>query len=184
MSNRSKKHIILFLAYICIISVLSGEAASRLFWFSKYDVPLLKMDKIIYVFYPELRDSDVMGDTKEEGTFNILFLGGSVLQPGYSIIDRILKEELTYRSKKDIKIYNMAVSGHTSLDSFYKYKYLKNKSFDLVIFYHGINETRANNSPPSLYDDDYLHYSWYRNVDSYYKRKRWIKTFSLPFTMN
>jgi len=58
------------------------------------------------------------------------------------------------------------MAAHTSRDSYLKYKWLADKQFDLIVFYHGINEARANNVPPGLFDPQYEHYSWYRYVNA------------------
>jgi hypothetical protein len=75
----------------------------------------------------------------------------------------------------DVKVYSTGFEAHTTLDSYYKYKYLYNGyDFDLVIIYHGINELRANNCPPEMFRDDYSHYSYYKTVNSA------VKLFDIP----
>ena len=64
----------------------------------------------------------------------------------------------------------MSQGAHTTLDSYLKHKALHNKTFDVVVIYHGINEVRANNSPPEIFKPDYSHYAWYelRYLDDRY----------------
>jgi hypothetical protein len=75
-------------------------------------------------------------------------------------IERLLDEKLNYRASRTACIHNASHPAHTSLDSLYKYRELQDKSFDLVIIYHGINKTRANNCPPHVFQADYSHYAW------------------------
>ena len=41
---------------------------------------------------------------------------------------------------------------------------LKNFKFKYVVFYHGINDTRTNNCPPEVFDNDYRHVSFYNEL--------------------
>jgi hypothetical protein len=52
--------------------------------------------------------------------------------------------------------------------------------FDLVVVYHGINETRTNNAPPEVFRSDYGHYSWYRFVNAI-DRDRLLEFVALPY---
>jgi hypothetical protein len=48
-------------------------------------------------------------------------------------------------------------------DSLWKYRYwYDGYDFDLVIFYHGINDARANNYPREAFRDDYTQFSYYQ----------------------
>lgn len=170
--------------YVLLILCISQEVSARLFWTIRFHIPFFYTDKIIYAFYPELKDIDERRPTKSKGLFNILMLGGSVLNRDWSSVEEMLEKKLASKTTKEINIYNVAEKAHTSLDSYYKYKYLKDAHFDLVLFYHGINETRANNCPPSVFRQDYSHYSWYRIINSYEKQRPLISFFSFPFTLN
>ena len=59
-----------------------------------------------------------------------------------------LREQLAYLGQRNVRIFNLAMPAHTSRDSWLKYAALRDARFDLVIFYHGINEARVNNAPP------------------------------------
>ena len=52
-----------------------------------------------------------------------------------------------------------------------------------MIFYHGINEARANNAPPEMFRDNYSHYSWYEIVNTLapYHRRSFL---ALPYTLH
>lgn len=152
---------------ICLIATLAlMEGFARVFWKVKYGIPFFQSNKILYAFYPELKDAYWKDPDLGPGEpVEILLLGGSVLHRDWGNIERDLREQLTYGLKRPIRIYNLAEIGHTSRDSFLKYQTLNDKHFDLVIFYHGINEARANNVPPDLFKADYSHYSWYETVN-------------------
>ena len=73
--------------------------------------------------------------------------------------------------------------GHASRDSWLKYSALGAARFDLVLFYQGINDARANNAPPEVFREDYAHYAWYETVNALasYHRTSW---FALPYTLD
>lgn len=165
-----------------LIIVILLEVGSRVFWRVKFGIPFWATDEIIYAFYPQLKDIKQGPGPKNPDSINILFLGGSVLNNRWSGVEAILREKLSGKLPKTINIYNLAEVAHTTLDSYYKYKYLDNIPFDLVVVYHGINDTRTNNAPPTVFRDDYWHYSWYRFIKLYDKYRLEIKYISFPYT--
>ncbi|RKY42854.1 MAG: hypothetical protein DRP85_01455 [Candidatus Makaraimicrobium thalassicum] len=120
----------------------------------------------VYMWYPELKG--LKEYSYDEGGFNVLLLGGSALTEDWGEIPKYLREKSRSVLGKKANIVNLA-AAHGSLDSFYKYKLADGKRFDCVIFYHGINEVRANNVPPRLWKEDYSHYSWYEEVNFYFR---------------
>jgi len=177
---QKRKKVILFPIYIVYLLLLI-EVTSRGFWTVKYGVPFWKPEEIIYVFYPELREVKQAQIHSGDGYFDILLLGGSVLVDSFGNIRQGLLDELASKTKSEIRIHNLAATAHTSLDSYYKYKHLLNKNFDLVLFYNGINEVRANNVPPSLFESDYSHYAWYEKINAFEKHDE-ISLVSFPYT--
>ncbi len=159
------------------------EVAARVFWKWQYDVPLTRPADILNGFYPELTQVNWKYPEFDgnHDALDILLLGGSVLNPHWGAIEQDLRERLTFRLKRPVRTYNMAEAAHTSRDSYLKYSLL-DRRFDLVIFYHGINETRANNAPESLFAKDYSHYSWYAAVNMLHEQHR-ESVFALPFTL-
>ncbi|MBN1871339.1 MAG: hypothetical protein JW800_02085, partial [Candidatus Omnitrophica bacterium] len=81
---------------------------------------------------------------------------------------------------KKIRIHNLSRPAHTSLDSKIKMELLKDKALDFIIFYHGINDVRANNCPQEGYRDDYTHYDWYEEI-SVILRHRDNRYSAIPF---
>jgi len=165
---------------ICFVWIFFLEIMLRLF----LPVPIFNTTKtaVLQAFYPEFKQIKKRKITKDDGYFDILMLGGSVLYKEYPI-DRLIHERLSYRTKKLFRVHNAAEHAHTSLDSYYKYKNLIDKDFDLVLLYHGINETRANNCPASIFKNDYSHYSWYRAINQLDNHKE-IGFTVIPYTLH
>ncbi|MCI0585978.1 MAG: GDSL-type esterase/lipase family protein [Planctomycetes bacterium] len=152
---------LLLLSPILLLGLL--ELVSRLYGSLFHGVGFLRPD--LYVaFYPELRPFEERCVRNDDEAFDILLLGPSVLHPDWGFVQECLYEELLYRTGRVVWIHNLSQGGHTSLDSLLKYGRLGEERFDLVVVYHGINETRANNAPPSVFRRDYTHYSWYARL--------------------
>ena len=158
-----------FVAYILfgVLFLLTLEFGCRVFLMTKYpDVSFLNHSELIYKYYSNVRHVEKADPKKGDGVFDILLLGGSVLHPNNGEIAEKLKLQLKeLDSKYTFKIHNVAYSGHTSRDSKIRMELLSNYHFDLVIFYHGINEVRANNCPPSVFKKDYSHFVWYDEIN-------------------
>ena len=176
-----------------LMSLVTAEVTVRLFWRLCCAIPLLESDQILYAYYPELRGSgDLPGSLRSgnrslpaqgDGFYDILFLGGSVLHKEWSSVEMELREQLAYRGHRNVRVFNLAMPAHTSRDSFLKYTALRDARFDLVVIYHGINESRANNAPPDVFRQDYSHYSWYENVNTL-APYHGTAIFALPYTMH
>ena len=170
------------LAYLIFLLVIS-EIAVRAYWSIKEGVPFLKPQDIRYVFFPELKHSGVLENivNREDGYFDILVLGGSVVRYDAGIVSR-LRKRLRQSTRHKVRIFNAANIGRSSLDSWLKYKQLIDKQFDLVVFYHAINETRLNNCTRATFKSDYSHSCWYKRL----KRLQWheqFMPFALPYTL-
>lgn len=115
-------------------------------------------------FYPELARVLTDPPRRDDGRVDILLLGGSVLA---RLPDPTA--ELEQLLGRPVRVDNVGEGGHTSRDSRIKYDLLGappwNARYDAVVFYHAINEVRANNCPPELYRSDYGHYAWYSQVN-------------------
>jgi hypothetical protein len=117
----------------------------------------------LHLYYPEL--ARALREPPDDETIDVLLLGGSVLHAGWSSVAPALTEALAYATRRPVRVHNLATAAHTSRDSLLKYRALRGQRYDLVVFYHGINETRTNNAPPELFRPDYGHYAWYRYVN-------------------
>lgn len=151
------------------IASLALEGTSRWLYARAAGLPFFY--PLAYAVYPPLYTE--LQDYTPDAT-NVLLLGGSVLwgvglhYEGDALCD-------------GCRIYNLAQPAHSSLDSAVKYRYLIDRGyrFDYVVFYHGINETRANNVPPNLYSEDYNHYFFYRLVNTAFRGRSPIRKFAL-----
>ena len=153
--------------YVFVFILIPGELSSRAYFAIRGNSSFWWPD-LQSVFYRELQDSGVLNapQTREDGNFNVLLLGGSVLAPDFGKIDEFLAQRLNKDLGRTVKIYNLARAAHSSRDSLNKYLRLSEKRFDLVLFYHAINESRMNNVPPDIFRTSYIHASWYARLDA------------------
>lgn len=147
-----------------VFIILSAEISSRAYLAIEKGVPFFKPGKILYKYYPSLEKIGREEIVKGDACYDLLFLGGSVLTNEWGDIEGLFREGLEKKLKRKVRIHNLAQAAHTSLDSYYKYRHLTKKNFDLVLLYHGINDVRANNSPGSIFRPDYSHYAWYEDI--------------------
>jgi len=164
----TKRKIIFSILYFCLLLVLI-EIISRTEWSFRKEVPFLSTN--VNFYYPELNKIEGVEINKKDDSFDVLLLGGSVFHENWGNISRLLLEKMTYEKKQAVRIHNMASPGHTSLDSYYKYRHLADKKFDLILIYHAINDLRLNNCPSSMYKADYSHYSWYKVVNLFERHR-------------
>ncbi|MHC4137500.1 MAG: PLP-dependent aminotransferase family protein [Planctomycetota bacterium] len=169
-----------FLVVYAIVLLVLVELTCRLVWRISGVSFLATPNRIHHFFYPELKPVEEAASTRDDGTYDVLALGGSVLEFGN--FDEQLTASLEERYRRPVRVHSLARAAHTSLDSFYKYRRLHGQRFDLVVFYHGINEARANNCPKELFRDDYSHWGWYRLIADY--ENGGDRLFVLPYTLN
>jgi hypothetical protein len=157
--------------FICVLfGLLLLEGISRTEWSHRSEVPFFSPN--LYFYYPELRPV-LEAEEKGEGDMDVLLLGGSVLHEDWGTIPQALEERLTLAARREVRVFNLAKPGHTTLDSWYKYRRTAERDFDLVLVYHGINELRLNNCPESVFRADYGHYSWYRVINRFERHPSW-----------
>jgi hypothetical protein len=160
----------------------AAELAARGFWAVAYGVPPLEPGRILYGWYPKLARVDRARPSRDDGSFDVLLLGGSVLHPQWGRVPQELRRQLDAAGVGEHRIFDLAEIAQTSRDSRLKYEALADARFDLVVVYHGINETRANNAPPELFRADYSHYAWYEVLNAlapYHGKAH----FALPLTV-
>lgn len=130
-------------------------------WFV-YDVPLTRSsnaDDVWGLYYPELWESGAIDSdaNPDDDRLDVLLLGASVLEQ----MTEPLEGELKQRYGDNVRLYNLSKSAHTTRDSRQKLDRLKDKHFDIIVVYHGINDVRMNCVPKDEYRDDYSHCAWY-----------------------
>jgi len=161
------------LAFAVFILLLL-EGAARTYLSVKDKIPFFApASRHILRYYPELEFVERQSQKYGRGDLDILMLGASVLhnpnQDAAVPLQMFLAADPAFKGKK-IHIYNIAKSAQTTRDSLFKYEYLAPRHhFDLVIVYHAINDTRANNCPPGMFREDYSHYSWYDELNFYHR---------------
>ena len=154
-------------AYVVLFIFIPCELSSRAYFAIRGNSSFWWPD-LQSVFYRELQDSGVLDAPHSSGDndFKVLLLGGSVIAPDFGKIDEFLALQLERKIGKPVNIYNLARAAHSSRDSLNKYLRLSEKRFDLVLFYHAINESRMNNVSPDMFREDYTHASWYARIDA------------------
>jgi hypothetical protein len=158
-----------------------GEGVSRIFWRTSYGVSPRDARHVLFAFYPELRR---IGNrpSRQDGVYNILLLGGSVLNRSWGAVEQALIEQFALHGRRDVRVLNLSMPGQTSRDSLLKYAALSYARFNLVVLYDGINDVRMSNAPPDMFREDYSHYSRYEIVNAlapYHGTAR----FALPYTI-
>ncbi len=160
-----------------------GEAASRAYWALGQGVSFWRPGEILYFFYPGLEEVEEQESAAGAEDFRVLLLGGSVLDDDHGRVGPALASELESGIARTVAIHNPSEAGHTTLDSYHKYRHLEGRRFDLVVVYHGINEARANNIPAERFREDYGHYSWYSRINALEKHPE-LAVLALPYTLH
>jgi hypothetical protein len=171
---------VIFIVYVLLL----GEIGARVYWHLVRRVSITDPDGIWHSFYPEVARHRIRrreAAARDGGSFDVLLLGGSVLHENYGTIGEDLRAALASRLGRDVRVFNLAYPARTSRDSLLKFRRLTEEKYDLVVFYHGINDTRMNNCPKTLFRDDYRHAAWYDKVDAFGSRSQCFLL--LPFTM-
>ncbi len=155
----------ILLAVVLFIGAFLAEVGARLCVKLALGTPFLA--PAITAYYPELKNYVRRPLPRREDRMAVLLLGGSVLTAKDGFIPYYLNLKLQRLvGKGRFEVVNLAREAHGSRDSLLKYQWLEASRFDLVIFYHAVNETRANNCPAEVWRDDYSHYSWYADVNA------------------
>jgi hypothetical protein len=168
-----------------LLTILLGEFAARSYWRLAWGVPILQPEQIWYRFYPEVRDAHVEAapPDKADGVFEVLLLGGSVLHGDFGPIAADFESDLAARLGRPVRVFNLAHVARTTRDSLLKYRRLANRSFDLVVVYHGINDVRMNNCPRAMFRSDYSHSGWYAAIERFHSHRE-LPWLVLPFSVD
>ncbi len=179
--SRWRRRVVYCTVYVLFLLLLA-ELGARAFWKTR-GVPFFTAQRRIYrSFYPTLPPLEREPLDEDEEGFDVLMLGGSALHVDYGDIEHVLRERLCRAMGRHVRVHNLSAPAHTSLDSYYKYKHLSDKRFDLVLVYHGINELRANNCPSTRFEADYSHFAWYKLINDF-ERKAESRWFVFPYTL-
>lgn len=178
--SRSRRRV--QVAIVALLCLIAAEATARVYWRTAYLIPIRHPSLILYAFYPEIRFVDEQPPSRGGKYTNVLLLGGSVLTPDNGAVELALRERLSATGHRRVRFFNVAVPGHTSRDSWLKYRALADARFDLVIPYEGINDAVMNIAAPGQFRDDYGHVPFYEIVNAMapYHRHAY---FALPYTL-
>ncbi len=181
MSLKPKTLLVCFLSYALALGLTVELAARTSYHVRKPRLSFwLPASQFVYRFYPALQQA--VKDGQHSTGPRVLVLAASTLHPDFSDVAARLQRGLEAAWGTPVQVENLSVPGHGVLDSYYKYRSLQQAPFDLVLVYHGINELRANNIPPTLWKDDYSHYWWYDEVNFYFRHPRLVQCgFLAPF---
>ena len=163
--RRSPIRRLLLSVAFALYAIVLLEVAARAFLALEWQVSFFQPRDVIYRYYPELVRVAQIAPQTDDGHFDVLILGASVMNDTWGNIAELLAAGYTYRESRPVRVHNLSRPAHSSLDSYYKYLNLAGARFDLVVLYHGINEVRANNAPGDVYRSDYSHYHWYDQVN-------------------
>ncbi len=151
---------------ICVAAVLAcGWMAWRVVLLVRADVPLVGGSdemRVWQFYYPKLSASHVLTDDDRGRYFDVLLLGGSVLEQVVEPL-RVRLEKLVPIGRS-LRLYDLTSSAHTTRDSLLKMRLLGERRFDVVIVYHGINDVRMNCCTRDEFRADYSHCDWYSGM--------------------
>jgi hypothetical protein len=156
-------------------SNLSASALGLIFMLAVLEVGLrlvtMSSDPRVLVYPRVATDINGFKDPAFEkkippGEFRILALGASAFvtrsfQPEFQ---RLLNESPFFGGRRlRVRIVSTGVPAHMTYDSLWKYRYwYAGYDFDVVMYYHGINDARANNYPRSVFREDYTQFPYFR----------------------
>lgn len=168
LPRNSKRRALFISVYLLFCGGLL-YGASALYWNWRAGVPLTGRATVWDFFYPEIRRSGLLetATSHDDRFFDVVLLGGSVLEPYWGDVERCLREKLSDLCGDEYRLFNLAGSAQTSRDSRTKYAHLADKQFDVVVVYDGINDVRMNNCSAEMFREDYTHCAWYRSFERY-----------------
>ena len=177
----SSKVCVLLLIGLVFIGVL--EVGARFYWKSVKGVEPGQSEAIFRSFYDELDEAhiDAVAPYHGDNTFDVLILGGSTVTRFFGDIGERIGAGLEQKLGRKVRVVNLANLGHTTRDSLNKYARLKDKRFDLVVIYHGINDVRLNNTPPGAFKADYSHHTRFAQIAAIDRHKE-LPYLTFPYT--
>lgn len=165
---RSGRRRIAFVAVYLAFCWFLALTGIKLFWMMHSSVPFDQRAYTWDFYYPMLRTTGVKDarPRHRDDSFDVLLLGGSVLDPHWGYVEEYLTNRLRENGNR-FRVFNLACPGHTSRDSLLKYRQLADDQFELVLVYDGINDVRMNCCPKEVFRDDYTHCSWYYEIQKH-----------------
>jgi len=139
----------------------------KVYWRLAAGVPFDQSATVWDHYFPQIRQSGltVTQTNRYDRQFDLLLLGGSVLEPAWGDIADRLTRRLEQKLPGRVRVFNLAAAGFTSRDTLLQYRHLARHQFDLVLVYDGLNDVRLNCCPPPLFRDDYTHNTRYAGLE-------------------
>lgn len=166
-----------------IMMVIAIEGLSRLYLFQQFRHFFPNRNTIIKSYYPELHELDNIISDNNHYDYEILILGASVTNNSFGSIRKNLEKRLSNQTNQTVRVTNLSIPAHSSLDSFLKYSAIEHPLFDLIIIYHNINELRANHVPDNLFKSNYTHLDWYASIDKHLSHTDRLTPFSTKYIL-
>lgn len=183
--NSSSRRRLLFVPILVVLMLAFLEVAARTYASIASGAPFFApQDALQETSYRELRGPREREIRSDDRHFDILVLAGSVLQDRYAPFEAALREELSLRSRREVRVHSLTRAAHNSRDSLLKYRQLGEQRFDLVVVYHGINDLRANQISEAEFRDDYSHMEWYRRVNWLSQNQDLLHWTAVPYVLN
>ena len=160
--KKNSRKLIFASTYVVFLGALLWFA-QKAYWRLAAGVPFDRSATVWDHYFPQIRLSGLTErqSNRYDRQFDLLLLGGSVLEPAWGDIAERLTQRLEAKLPGRVRVYNLAVAGFTSRDSLLQYRHLEHQRFDLVVVYDGLNDVRLNCCPPELFRDDYTHNARY-----------------------
>jgi hypothetical protein len=178
----ARKKLVFWAGLLLLVTAFS-EVSFRLYLAHTHRISFFRPSTLMNRMYRQLGACETSGANHDEEGAVILLLGGSPLHPTHGTIEKELSERLSALGLLSHRICNLSAPGHTTRDSYLKYSAIGRAAFDAVVVYHGINEVRANNCPPEVFDDTYSHYTWYEERNRVHRHLRWMSATVIPFLL-
>lgn len=155
--RRSTRLALLATALLSVL--LSLEVASRLYCWRALGVTPLSTGRLWNYHFPEFDESAIeqAAPVDPDGAYRVLILGPSVWYPTYGDLGASLQKHLQQKLARPVRVCNLSYPGRTSRDALLIYRRLADKHFDLVVFYHGVNDQVLNNCAREVFQADYGH---------------------------
>jgi hypothetical protein len=182
LTRRRRRRLGVVLSILATVFVL--ELTARIYLSLTSSATVASPSRVIHDFYPELKLADKLAPTGTPATFDILILGGSALNAAFVDIGDLLIERLQGQLSVPVRVCSMAMTGHTTRDSFIKHRMLRKNPFHVVVVYHGINDVRLNNAPAAVFDPEYSHSRFYERVNALCRHRPFMDLLVLPYIID
>ncbi len=176
------KRRLLFKVAVALLALVAAEAGTRVVLRLGAGIPLTTPGRALETFYPRLGTLRAREVPPDDGTVDLLLLGGSVLDERWSTVPHALAEEVERLTGRPVLLHIAAERAQMTRDSAVLYEALDGRSYDAVIVYHGINDVRAAAVSAERFEDTYGHLRRYRDLDTLLRYQH-ERSLALPYAL-